>query len=77
MISTNLAGIVGEPSVMQEFREISSQYLMDNKEDSEAISSNGEFEQADKMLTYNEDDTEVREIQRAKDWQSKTKIHFS
>ena len=33
-----------EPSIMQEFREISSQYLIEQKEDSEAISSNGEFD---------------------------------
>lgn len=63
-----------EPSIMQEFREISSQYLIDQKDDSEAISSNGEFDQADKMVTYNEEDTEVLKIEHMKDWQSKTKM---
>ena len=33
-----------EPSYVAEFREISSQYIVANKEDSEQISSNGEFE---------------------------------
>ena len=35
-----------EPSYMKEFREISSHYSMDEKEDSEEISSCGEFERA-------------------------------
>lgn len=54
---------MGEPSYMQEFREISSQYLIDQKEASEDISSNGEFDKADKMVTYNEEDSEVLRIQ--------------
>ena len=32
-----------EPSYMEEFREISSEYLMESKHDSERISSDGEF----------------------------------
>ena len=48
-----------DPSYLAEFKEISSEYIFANKEDSEEISSNGEFVQADKMLVYNEDDTEV------------------
>ena len=60
--------MVVEPSIVQEFNEISSQYLIDQKDDSEAISSNGEFDQADKMVTYNEEDTEVLKIQHMKDW---------
>jgi hypothetical protein len=38
-----------EPSYMQEFREASSQYLIENKEDSVEISSDGEFRDAEKM----------------------------
>ena len=51
-----------EPSYMQEFREISSQYEIEDKEDSVAISSNGEFAKADKMAVYEENDTEVLRI---------------
>lgn len=65
---------LAEPSYMQEFKEISSQYVLEHKSDSEAISSNGEFDDADhRIVTYNEDDTEVLKIQFAKDWQSKSK----
>ena len=52
-----------EPSFMAEFREISSHYEVQEKEDSLDISSNGEFDKADKMETYNEDDTEVLKIE--------------
>ena len=41
----NIAGnSIMEPSYVAEFKEISSQYIVANKEDSEEISSNGEFE---------------------------------
>lgn len=58
-----------EPSYMQEFREISSQYQIEQKEDSVEISSNGEFERADKMEVYNEEDTELAVIEATKRWQ--------
>lgn len=54
---------------MQEFKEISSQYQIEAKEDSEQISSNGEFERADKMEVYDEEDTELAKIEAAKVWQ--------
>lgn len=57
---------------MQEFREISSHYEVQEKEDSLDISSNGEFDKADKMETYNEDDTEVLKIEQVKQWRNQT-----
>ena len=48
---------------MAEFREISSAYQVVEKEDSEAISDNGEFQEADEMLVRQEDDLEVLAIQ--------------
>ena len=57
-----------EPSYMVEFREASSQYVIDHKEDSAEISSNAEFEKADKMQTFEEDDIEVLKIEKSKDW---------
>ena len=61
-----------EPSYVAEFREISSQYIVANKEYSEEISSNGEFQQADAMAVYNEDATEVFRIEEEKKWQEDT-----
>ncbi len=57
-----------EPSYMQEFKEISSHYELDDKVDSDDISSCGEFNQAEKMDVYKEDDTEVFIIEHAQDW---------
>ena len=57
-----------EPSFMKEFREISSQYEIEEKDDSEAISSAGEFDEADKMAVYQEDDVEVLRIEKFKRW---------
>jgi len=51
-----------EPSSMQEFRENSSLYLVDDKVDSEEISSEGEFERADEMEVMAEDDPNVLRI---------------
>ena len=69
----NIAGSsIMEPSYVAEFKEISSQYIVANKEDSEEISSNGEFEQADAMAVYNEDATEVFRIEEEKKWQVAT-----
>lgn len=51
---------------MREFREVSSQYLIENKEDSEEISSDGEFRNADKMVIYREDDIELHRIDATK-----------
>lgn len=51
-----------EPSFMQEFREISSHYVPEDKVDSADISSNGEFDRADKMEVMAEDDPEVLRI---------------
>ena len=53
---------------MKEFREISSQYEIEEKDDSEAISSDGEFDKADKMAVYREDDVEVLRIEKFKRW---------
>ena len=60
--------MIMEPSYVAEFKEISSQYIVANKEDSEEISSNGEFEQADAMQVYNEDASEVFRIEEEKNW---------
>jgi len=57
---------------MQEFREVSSQYLIENKEDSYEISSDEEFRNADKMMVYNEDDTELHKIDATKKWRNET-----
>ena len=57
---------------MQEFREVSYQYLIENKEDSDEISSDGEFRNADKMMVYNEDDTELHKIDATKKWRNET-----
>ena len=65
-----------EPSYIQEFREISSQYLIENKEDSEEISSDEEFRNADKMMVYNEDDTELHKIDAAKKWRKETNMLY-
>ena len=59
---------VAEPSYMEEFREISSQYILQSKEDSAEISSNSEFDKADKMQVYNEEDTQVLNIENIKRW---------
>ena len=53
---------------MVEFKEASSQYVIDDKEDSADISSNEEFAKADQMQTFREDDTEVLCIERSKAW---------
>ena len=64
-----------EPSYMEEFREISSEYLLEKKEDSIEISSNGEFEKADKMATYDEEDTEVLKIEEVRKWREQTQMN--
>ena len=61
---------------MVEFREASSQYVIDHKEDSAEISSNAEFEKADKMQTFKEDDIEVLKIEKSKDWRKKTGMNM-
>lgn len=50
-----------EPSFIREFRESSSQYVLPYKENSEAISSNGEFADANNaiILEEQEDQTEI------------------
>ena len=53
---------VSEPSYMVEFREISSHYQMDDKVHSEDISSNGEFNKAEKMEVFQDDDKKVLRI---------------
>jgi len=52
-----LAKPEGEPSFVREFKESSSQYRIPEKEDSEAISSNGEFDAARKAVIFEEDDS--------------------
>ena len=54
--------MIMEPSYVAEFKEISSQYIVANKEDSEEISSNGEFEQADAMQVYNNEPRDARDF---------------
>jgi len=51
--------VLCDPSYIQEFREITSNYEIENKEDSAEISSSGEFENADRMKVYLDDDTAV------------------
>ena len=52
-----------DPSYVAEFNEISSEYLLENKESSEEISSHGEFEQANYMQVFHQDATEVALIE--------------
>ena len=55
-----------EPSYIREFKENSSRYLLEDKVDSEEMSADVEFHEADKMTVYEEDDFEVRKIETAK-----------
>ena len=59
---------IGEPSYMVEFKECSSNYELPLKEDSDEISSDGEFEDAKRMEIYHEDDNEVLKIEKIKAW---------
>ena len=63
---------IGEPSYIAEFKECSSNYDLPLKEDSEEISSDGEFEDARQMEIYHEDDTEVLKIEQIRAWQEQT-----
>lgn len=67
--------VLVEPSYIQEFREISSHYSIENKENSVDISSNGEFDKADKMSVYQEDDTVVLKIEQTKNWRKENNLH--
>ena len=53
---------------MVEFKECSSNYELPLKEDSDEISSDGEFEDAKRMEVYHEDDNEVLKIEKIKAW---------
>ena len=53
-----------EPSYMVEFKEhCNSHYEMVPKEDSDEISSEGEFQDAKKMVVYQENAVEVLQIE--------------
>ena len=54
------------PSNVLEFNMCDSNYQIDDKEDSDAISSDGEFNDARNMQVYNEDATEVLGIELKK-----------
>ena len=49
---------------------------MEAKEDSEEISSDGEFEDAKKIEIYPEDASEVLKIEEIKAWQEQTGLHI-
>ena len=55
-----------------EFKECSSHYELEQKEDSEEISSDGEFEDAKRMEIYPEDASEVLKIEEIRAWQEQT-----
>lgn len=65
-----------EPSYIGEFNECSSNYELPLKEDSEQISSDGEFEDAKRMEVYHEDDDEVLKIEEIKAWQEQTGLNI-
>lgn len=48
-----------EPSFLQEYHQCTSEYVIPQKEDSSAISSNGEFEAAQNLRSLNEDASEI------------------
>ena len=52
-----------QPSYMVEFKECSSNYELPLKEESDEISSDGEFNDAKNMDIYYEDDNEVLKIE--------------
>ena len=55
-----------EPSFFREFKENSSRYQLEDKQDSDEQSSDGEFKQADHMATFKDDDPNVFKIEVAK-----------
>lgn len=61
------------PSNVIEFNACDSHYKISEKYDSEAISSDGEFDDAKNMQVFNEDATEVLKIELVKSYQ---KTHF-
>ena len=58
-----------DPSYLAEFKEISSQYLLEDKESSGEIISFEEFNQANKMQVFHQDAIEVALIE----WQNHRK----
>jgi len=49
--------------VLNEFAQCDSHYVIEDKEDSEAISSDGEFNEANKIDVLSEDDSQVSRIE--------------
>ena len=62
---------------MREFRECSSQYEMEDKQDSEEISSDGEFKRAENIEVMLDNDPEVLRIQEAKAWIEKAGLNLN
>ena len=61
----NVDQIVQEdPSYLIEFKELSSQYFLENKENSGEISSHAEFKQANEMQVFHQDAFEVALIEQ-------------
>jgi hypothetical protein len=56
-----------EPSFYREFKECSSVYVMQNKEDSDEISDDEEFNDARHIRHYQQDATEVLRIEKTKE----------
>ena len=57
-----------EPSFIEEFKNCKSEYIMPQKEDSEEISSEGEFADARNLQLMDEDDTRVYLIQKQNEY---------
>jgi hypothetical protein len=57
-----------EPSYIKEFKESNSVYHIPNKHEDSEISSDGEFNDANKMQVYREDDTEVYMIEQKQNY---------
>ena len=57
------------PSNVMEFINCDSAYKIDEKEDSAAISSDGEFDDARNMIVLDDDCTQVFDIDVKKEWQ--------
>ena len=69
--AVELGDLVGEdpltPQIYEEFLQCNSEYALSDKDESDKISSDGEFNDADRIDVFDEDDSYINVIERERD----------